>query len=139
VVLVRGERSGTTVFAGQGAGGDATAVAVVSDLLAMMDGRRVPRPWPAPSAGRTCADVVARHYVRVSSADATGARDAAGALARAGIAVDRVFDYEGRGGGRWAAVVHPCSHRDLILALETLVPAATAGASAVGLPFLDGE
>ena len=139
VVLVRGERSGTTVFAGQGAGGDATAVAVVSDLLAMMDGRRVPRPWPALSAGRTCADVLARHYVRVSSADATATRDAAGALARAGIAVDRVFDHAGRGGGRWAAVVHPCSHRDLILALETLVPAATAGASAVGLPFLDGE
>jgi homoserine dehydrogenase len=139
VVCVRGERSGTTVFAGQGAGGDATAVAVVSDLLALLDGRSVPRPWPAPSAGRTCADFVARHYVRVLSADASGTHDAAGTLARAGIAIDRVLDQPGNGGRRWAAVVHPCSHRDLIMALETLVPAASAGASAVGLPLLDGE
>jgi len=47
VVLVQGERSGTTVFAGQGAGGDATAVAVVSDLLALAHQRSAPQPWPA--------------------------------------------------------------------------------------------
>jgi homoserine dehydrogenase len=35
VVVVTGEFGGDTVFAGQGAGGDATAVAVVSDLLAV--------------------------------------------------------------------------------------------------------
>jgi homoserine dehydrogenase len=35
VVVVTGEFGGDTVFAGQGAGGDATAVAVVSDLLAI--------------------------------------------------------------------------------------------------------
>ena len=47
VVLVRGERSGTTVFAGQGAGGDATAVAVLSDLLSLTRECAVPAPWPA--------------------------------------------------------------------------------------------
>ena len=46
-MLVRGERSGTTVFAGQGAGGDATAVAVLSDLLSLTRECAVPAPWPA--------------------------------------------------------------------------------------------
>ena len=58
VVLVRGARSGTTVFAGQGAGGDATAVAVVSDLLALTRVRAVPPPWPTraePAAGAQTA------------------------------------------------------------------------------------
>ena len=63
VVLVQGERSGTTVFAGQGAGGDATAVAVVSDLLALACQRSVPQPWPASAgplvpAGGTAATVL---------------------------------------------------------------------------------
>jgi homoserine dehydrogenase len=35
VVVVTGQFGGDTVFAGQGAGGDATAVAVISDLLAI--------------------------------------------------------------------------------------------------------
>ncbi len=52
VVLVHGERSGTTVFAGQGAGGDATAVAVVSDLLALAERRGVPRRVAGHDVGR---------------------------------------------------------------------------------------
>ena len=40
VVSVRGEFSGETVFTGQGAGGNATAVAVVSDLLAVATARQ---------------------------------------------------------------------------------------------------
>jgi homoserine dehydrogenase len=40
VVVVNGEFGGETVFAGQGAGGDPTAVAVVSDLLAIAATRK---------------------------------------------------------------------------------------------------
>jgi homoserine dehydrogenase len=47
VVIVTGELGGDTVFAGQGAGGNATAVAVLSDALAIATGledRRLDRP-----------------------------------------------------------------------------------------------
>ncbi len=47
VVIVTGEFGGDTVFAGQGAGGNATAVAVLSDALAIATGleeRRTDRP-----------------------------------------------------------------------------------------------
>ena len=44
VVIVAGELGGETVFAGQGAGGNPTAVAVVSDVLAIRAGRDDRRP-----------------------------------------------------------------------------------------------
>ncbi len=49
VVSVHGEFGGETLFAGQGAGGDATAVAVASDLLAVA-ARRSQVPLPRPIA-----------------------------------------------------------------------------------------
>jgi homoserine dehydrogenase len=51
VVSVLGEFGGETVFTGQGAGGDATAVAVVSDLFAIAAGKRDQAPLPRPLAG----------------------------------------------------------------------------------------
>ncbi len=60
VVIVAGELGGETVFAGQGAGGNPTAVAVVSDVLAIAAGgerRRPTRPglsWlPRPPIAST--------------------------------------------------------------------------------------
>jgi homoserine dehydrogenase len=50
VVAVRGEFGGETVFTGQGAGGDATAVAVVSDVLAIAASKRGLAPLPRPDA-----------------------------------------------------------------------------------------
>jgi homoserine dehydrogenase len=46
VVAVQGRFGGETVFTGQGAGGDATAVAVVSDLLAIASAKRGLAPFP---------------------------------------------------------------------------------------------
>ena len=85
VVLVHGERSGTTVFAGQGAGGDATAVAVVSDLLALAERRSVPRAWPATTSAGTSAEPERPHYVRVSASRTTTPHDARRLLAGAGF------------------------------------------------------
>ena len=111
VVVVQGERSGTTVFAGQGAGGDATAVAVVSDLLALAERRTVPRPWPPSSSSAPSAEKERRHYLRVStSADADASRGRTPAhrrgrrtRSRAGTAARRPV---AMGGGR--APVPPC-------------------------------
>ena len=91
VVLVHGERSGTTVFAGQGAGGDATAVAVVSDLLSLARERSVPRAWPATTSAGTSAEPERPHYVRVSPSRTTAPHDARRLLAGAGFELDRVL------------------------------------------------
>lgn len=45
VVLVQGQFGGETVFTGQGAGGDATAVAVVSDILGIATAKRGLAPF----------------------------------------------------------------------------------------------
>jgi homoserine dehydrogenase len=137
VVLVRGERSGTTVFAGQGAGGDATAVAVVSDLLALAHQRSVPRPWPAPSTGAAAAGAAIPHYVRVSSAAAPGPRAPQRLLEEAGITLDRILPRPEGGGARWAALVRPCGRADLDRAFEPLLAAGATGREFISLPLFD--
>ena len=137
VVLVHGERSGTTVFAGQGAGGDATAVAVVSDLLALVHQRGVPRPWPLQSAAGVCDDVARPCYVRLSGAGAT--LSPGRVLQASGIETRRTLAEPGRDGWRWAALVGPCRQADLDEALRPLVPAGSANGTVVSLPLFDAE
>ena len=140
VVLVHGERSGTTVFAGQGAGGDATAVAVVSDLLALAERRGVPRAWPATTSAGTSAEPERPHYVRVSlSADGDRLTTRRRLLAGAGVELDRVLARRLDGPSRWAAIVRPCRRADLDRALAPLLPAGSAVATLVSLPLLDAE
>jgi homoserine dehydrogenase len=137
VVVVRGERSGTTVFAGQGAGGDATAVAVVSDLLALAHQRSVPRPWPSRSASGASAGDALPYYVRVSRPPAAAPRASRRLLEAAGIECDRILAREDGGSERWAALVRPCRRADLDRALEPLLPAGGTGGAFVGLPLFD--
>ncbi|MCX6537880.1 MAG: homoserine dehydrogenase [Acidobacteria bacterium] len=145
VVLVRGERSGQTVFAGQGAGGDATAIAVVSDLLAIAAGVVAPRAWSATAVTRVERDFDARHYVRVSLpdpstvTDPTLASDLASVLDQAGIRPERVWQERCSSGSRFAALVSSCSHLKLNRAIEAFRPAAGAGRSAVALPLFDAD
>ena len=139
VVLVRGERSGTTVFAGQGAGGDATAVAVVSDLLALAHQRSVPRPWPAPSTGGASAGSALPHYVRVSRPEAAGPHTPPRLLEGAGIELDRILPHPAGGEARWAALVRPCRRADLDRALEPLLAAGGTAGGVISLPLFDAD
>ena len=139
VVLVQGERSGTTVFAGQGAGGDATAVAVVSDLLALAGGRAVPRAWTASAAAGVCADQARPRYVRAGAAAGGTAPGPQCLLHGAGIATTRVLSEPGLPGARWAAVVGPCLQEDLDRALAPIVPAGGADGTVISLPLFDAE
>jgi homoserine dehydrogenase len=143
-VVVSGERSGQTVCAGQGAGGDATAVAVVSDLLAIAHGQTVPRSWPTTAPVLIDRDFNARHYVRVDqpvssrpqgSTGESNPADPATALRLAGITPERVWQRGAPGHPRWAALVSPCSHVRLNLALDALQPARGAGRMVLGLPI----
>ncbi len=139
VVLLHGERSGTTVFAGQGAGGDATAVAVVSDLLTIARHRPVPRAWPSRPGTRVRDDQAFPRYVRVSDVRTAGAPGLARLFTQAGIDVARVLAVPGGRGGRWAAITLPCRRAALVRALKPLAPASGAGATAISLPVFDLE
>ncbi len=70
MVIVRGRYCGKVVFSGHGAGGNPTAVAVVSDLLALAHGsRRVDIP-AAPA--HIAAEFEVPHYIRFLVADRPG-------------------------------------------------------------------
>jgi len=80
VLVTTGKYGGETVFAGAGAGGAPTAVAVVSDLLAVAESRPVASRGPALVAVPVSNDFRCRHYVRVVPAEKT---DAIASLRRA--------------------------------------------------------
>jgi homoserine dehydrogenase len=97
VVTVQGRFGGETAFLGCGAGGNATAVAVVSDMLSIAhDGRSGRR---APFEGRPCrvtADYSAPHYARFTVADRPGIIAAvAEAFARQRISINAVMQHPG--------------------------------------------
>jgi len=71
LVTVRGEFGGETSFGGRGAGGDPTAVAVVSDVLAIARGARPPRRLRAVPAEISRA-YATPYYVRFTVADRPG-------------------------------------------------------------------
>jgi homoserine dehydrogenase len=95
VVITRGEFGGETTFIGNGAGGDPTAVAVVSDIIAIADG--APPPRVARGGRREVApDFVARRYLRVASAERSIAAEAiAAVLARHGLFAEAVVETVG--------------------------------------------
>ena len=73
VLVTTGKYGGETVFAGAGAGGAPTAVAVVSDLLAVAESRPSAVAGPALVAVPVSNDFRCRHYVRVVPAAKTDA------------------------------------------------------------------
>ena len=106
-VFVRGDVVGDTLYYGRGAGQDATASAVLSDLadaaLDLKCGTRSPIPAFVPherdGAVLPINDVVCRYYVRLSVIDRPGtlARIAA-ILAKAKIGISSVIQPEGHVG-----------------------------------------
>jgi homoserine dehydrogenase len=106
-VFVRGDIVGDTLFYGRGAGQDATASAVVSDLAdAALDLRfgsphRIPpfRPHDPHGSVLPMADAVSRYYLRLSVVDRPGvlARIAA-ILGQARIGISSVIQPEGHEG-----------------------------------------
>jgi len=105
VVTVQGEFGGETAFYGRGAGGDATAVAVVSDLLAVAQPFRAASDAglkPCATRGFLCsqnavtADYSAPHYVRFTVRDRPGIIAAvADAFARQHISINAVLQHPG--------------------------------------------
>jgi homoserine dehydrogenase len=106
-VFVRGDVVGDTLFYGRGAGKDATASAVLSDLAdAALDLKhgsksRVPPFVPHECAGAVLpiGEVVSRYYVRLNVIDRPGTlAKIAAILGRASIGISSVIQPEGHEG-----------------------------------------
>ena len=109
MVVVSGAFGGDVVFSGHGAGGEPTAVAVVSDLLAVAQGcRSVELPLRKRAV---TGEFMAPHYLRFVVDDKPGiVSSIAGALAKVGANIDSLLQRRGYPKHRLPFVVttEPC-------------------------------
>jgi homoserine dehydrogenase len=102
LVVATGTYGGETVFAGHGAGGNPTAVAVVSDILAIARSRQATTTtnnaaqyaerMPAERTPAVSADFTAKHYLRFLVKDRPGIiASLAAILSQCGINIDSVL------------------------------------------------
>src|SRR5262249_48968678 len=107
---------------GRGAGGDPTAVAVVSDILAIARGARPPRGWRAVAAEHVSTDYAAPHYVRFTVADRPGIiASLASVFAAHHINIDAILQEPGfpAPAGPFVVALAAAQTRDVADALET--------------------
>jgi homoserine dehydrogenase len=105
LIAVYGKHSGRLLFAGAGAGGDPTAVAVLSDLLAIRRGHS-PAAHNAMSTTEVRGDLGSRHYLRFVVKDRPGiVAGIAAVLARYRINIDALMQSSGHPAARLPFVI----------------------------------
>jgi homoserine dehydrogenase len=110
LVTVRGQFGGETTYGGRGAGGEPTAVAVVSDLLAIARAVEPPRQTARVRDASPSSEFVAPFYTRFTVADRPGIIAAlATVFARHGINIDAVLQESG----------FPAAARPFVMSLES--------------------
>jgi homoserine dehydrogenase len=121
MVIFNGHYGGAVVFSGHGAGGHPTAVAVVSDLLALAHGsRRVEIP-AAPA--QVSAEFEVPHYIRFLVADRPGiVAEITGALAKENINIRAIVQKRGfpQDALPFVVTVEPCKSSALQRALASM-------------------
>ncbi len=121
MVVFTGHYGGDVVFSGHGAGGHPTAVAVVSDLLALAHGsRRVEIPSAPASLG---AEFEVPHYIRFLVDDRPGiVAEITGALAKEHINIRAILQKPGypQHALPFVVTVEPCKASALKRALESI-------------------
>jgi len=96
LVMATGEFGGETVFSGYGAGGDPTAVAVVSDLIAIAQGRMNGFHFAPVQKVTVTSEFSAAHHLRFTVHDRPGIIAAvSGILAKHGISIEAVHQKPG--------------------------------------------
>ena len=138
VVTVFGRYGGQSSFSGAGAGGPATAVAVVSDLLALtQNGRqRKAEEW---LPGTFVAPPPLSYYLRFVVKDRPGIlATIATALARQEVNLDAVLQEPGYSKDHlpFVITVEPCEEDALMKALGDLAPADWHAEAPLALPML---
>ena len=112
LVVATGKYGGETVFGGHGAGGHPTAVAVVSDILAIARARETTSNdagQPVEKTPVVTADFTAKHYLRFLVKDRPGIiASLAKILSETGINIDWVLQKSG----------FPKSHLPFLITLE---------------------
>jgi homoserine dehydrogenase len=119
MVILNGRYGGDVVFSGHGAGGDPTAVAVVSDLLALAHGsRRVELP---AAAAHVDGEFEVPHYIRFLVDDRPGiVAEITGALAQEKINIRGIVQKPGypQHALPFVITVEPCTGSALRRALD---------------------
>ena len=121
MVVSTGRFGGDVVFSGHGAGGDATAVAVVSDLVAVAQGARCVSLPVKPEM--VTGDSVAPHYLRFVVDDKPGIVSAiSGALSKVGANIDSLLQRRGYPKHRLPFVVttEPTLNSTIALAVDSI-------------------
>ena len=140
MVLVAGEYGGDVVFSGHGAGGNPTAVAVVSDLLAIAHGScAVELPSQTATAS---SDLQLRHYVRFVVSDRPGIVAAiARALAAELINIDALLQKPGHSKASlpFVVTVEPCAGSALRRALDQVARLDFLLAPPLDMQILESE
>lgn len=143
LVMSTGKFGGETVFAGHGAGGNPTAVAVVSDLIAIARSRQV--NGAALDEGEVpelpvSADFVSRHYLRFTVQDEPGIiASLATIFSSLGINIDSVFQKPGYPKSKLPFVItlEPCPASLVDEALKQIAPLTFHVQPCLNLPILD--
>jgi homoserine dehydrogenase len=121
MVILSGHYGGDVVFSGRGAGGQPTAVAVVSDLLALAHGsRRIDLPSAKASVG---AEFEVPHYIRFLVNDRPGiVAEITAALAREQINIRAIVQKPGypHSALPFVVTVEPCKWSALERALANV-------------------
>jgi len=142
VVTIYGRYGGESSFSGAGAGGPATAVAVVSDLLALTrDGQGARRDADEWLPASFVAPPPLAYYLRFVVRDRPGIlASIAAVLARQGINLDAVLQEPGYPKDRlpFVITVEPCEEAALLESLSELTPADWHAEPPLALPMLLG-
>lgn len=142
LVTLRGRFGGDTTFGGRGAGGDPTAVAVLSDLLAIARGGLPPAPRAAVTRAEVSTDFTSPYYVRFTVADRPGIVAALAAVfARYDINIDAILQAPGFPSRRRPFVVSldPAPSSAVDAAIGEMDVFDFQGAPPVVLPVLSAE
>jgi homoserine dehydrogenase len=137
MVLVSGQYGGDVVFSGHGAGGNPTAVAVVSDLISLAHGSKAA---DLPSrAALVSGEFELRHYIRFIVQDRPGiVAEIAGALASEKINIDALFQRPGyeKGNLPFVVTVEPCAASALRRAIDRIAHAGWLAQPPLDMPML---
>lgn len=140
MVLATGRYGGDTVFAGHGAGGNPTAVAILSDVLSIVANPTPAVPGPPPVRRAANGNFTSRYALRLIVDDRPGIIvEVASILAARGMSIDAVLQKPGfaKNALPFMITLEPCRHTDVEAALEQIEKLPFVTQPALVMPLLD--